>query len=124
MHQFYFGPLGSFSISRLEFDMVNLAVLKTTILSIIFMGVVILMGGIILLVYKQHISPYMRYLLPIPPIGVASYVFVYNMFAKYDGHRPETVLGTLMEICWASSISFVFFFVFTFFLVFIVDFTK
>ena len=102
----------------------NLAILKTTILSIIFMGAVILVAGIILLIYKQQIAPYMRYLLPIPPIGVASYVFVYNMFAKYDGHRSGSVLDTLVEICWASGISFVFFFVFTLILVFIVDIIK
>lgn len=102
----------------------NLTVLKTTILSIIFMGVVILLAGIILLFYKQQIAFYMRYLLPIPPIGVASYVFVYNMFARYDGLRPGTVLDTLIEISWASGISFVFFFVFTMIQVFMVGFTK
>jgi hypothetical protein len=103
---------------------VNLAILKTTILSIIFMGAVILVTGIILLFYRQQIAPYMRYLLPIPPIGVASYVFVYNMFAKYDGHRPGSVVDTIVEICWSSVISFLFFFVFTLTLVFVVDITN
>ena len=102
----------------------NFAVVKTTILSIIFMGVVIMLAGIILFIYKQQIVPYMRFLLPIPPIGVASYVFVYNMFSKYDGQSPGTAWVTLMEICWASGISFIFFFVFTLILVFLVDFSK
>lgn len=91
------------------------------ILSMIFMGVVILMAGVILLFYKQQVAPYMRYLLPIPPIGVASYVFVYNLFAKYEGHRPDTVLATLIEITWASGVSVVLFFVFSLLLVFFVD---
>lgn len=99
----------------------NLALLKTTIFSIIFMGAVILLAGVALLFYKQHIAPYMRYLLPIPPIGVASYVFVCNMFSKYDGRTPGTAWETLVEIFLASGISFVFFFVFTLILVFLVD---
>jgi cytochrome b subunit of formate dehydrogenase len=83
----------------------NLAILKTMILSMIFMGVVILLAGVFLLFYKQQFAPYMRYLLPIPPIGVASYVFVYNMFAKYEGRRPGSALVTLIEVTWASGIS-------------------
>jgi hypothetical protein len=90
------------------------------ILSIIFMGVVILLAGVILLFCKQQVAPYMRYLLPIPPIGVASYVFVYNMFAKYEGHLPGTALDTFIEITWASGISFVLFFVFSLIMVFLV----
>ncbi len=102
----------------------NFAVIKTTILSIIFMGVVIILAGFVLLVYRQQVGPYMRFLLPIPPIGVASYVFVYNMFSRYDGQRPGTFWVTLMEIGWASGLSFIFFFVFTFILVFVVDSSK
>ena len=88
------------------------------------MGGVILLAGIFLLFYAKQISPHMRYLLPIPPIGVASYVFVYNMFSKYDGQLPASVWDTLIEIFWASGISFVFFFLFTVILVFTVDFSK
>jgi len=99
----------------------NLAILKTTILSIIFMGLVILLAGVALLVWKNQVAPYMRYLLPIPPIGVASYVFVYNMFSKYGGTKPGPLSDIFREILWASTISSVFFFVFTVVLVFMVD---
>ncbi|MDJ0828277.1 MAG: hypothetical protein QNI92_00420 [Desulfobacterales bacterium] len=98
--------------------------LKITTLSIVFMGVVILLAGIALLLFQKQIAPYMRYLLPIPPIGVAAYVFVYNMFAKYDGKLPGTVLDSIKEICLASVLSFVFFLIFTVILVFMVDVTK
>jgi len=63
----------------------------------------------------------MRYLLPIPPIGVASYVFVCNMFAKYEEHLPGTALDTLIEIAWTSGISCVLFFVFSLIMVLLVD---
>jgi hypothetical protein len=50
----------------------------------------------------------MRYLLPIPPIGVASYVFVYNIFSKYGGTWPEPLCNLIKEIVWASAISSLF----------------
>ena len=99
----------------------NLTILKTTILSIIFMGVVILFSGIVLLFWKNQVALHMRYLLPIPPIGVASYVFVYNMFSKYGRTLPGSIADTIKEIVWASAISSIFFFVFTVILVFMVD---
>ena len=76
----------------------HFATLKTTILSIIFMGVVILLAGIALLCWKNQVAPHMWYLLPIPPIGVASYVFVYNMFSKYGGTPPGPFADIVKEI--------------------------
>lgn len=95
----------------------NSAVLKTTILSVIFMGLVILLAGLALLFWRNQIAPYMRYLLPIPPIGVAAYVFVYNMFSKYGGARPGPFSQVIREIALASAISSAVFFVFTLILI-------
>jgi hypothetical protein len=95
-------------------------ILKTTILSIIVMGVVILLAGIALLCWKNQVAPHMRFLLPIPPIGVASYVFVNNMFSKYGGTCPRTFSHIIKEIVWASAISSISFFVFTLILMFTV----
>lgn len=95
----------------------NAAILKTTILSIVFMGVAIVLAGIALLYWKDQIAPYIRYLLPIPPIGVASYVFVYNMYSKYGGTRPASISDSIKEIVLASAISSASFFVFTLVLV-------
>jgi len=102
----------------------NLTILKTTILSIVFMGVVIVLAGIASLYWKDQIAPHMRYLLPIPPIGVASYVFVYNMYSKYGGTRPGPLADSIKEIVWASGISSLSFFIFTLILVFMVDLSK
>ena len=88
------------------------------------MGVVILLAGIALLFWKDQIAPYMRYLLPIPPIGVASYVFVYNMYSKYGGTRPSSISDVIKEVAWASGISSVTFLGFTLILVFMVDFLR
>lgn len=102
----------------------NLVILKTTILSVIFMGVVISLAGIALLCWKSQVAPHMRFLLPIPPIGVASYVFVFNLFTKYGGSCPESLSDVIKEIILASAISSASFFIFTLVLVFLVDFSK
>jgi hypothetical protein len=65
------------------------------------MGIVILLAGIALLCWKNQIAPHMRFLLPVPPIGVASYVFVYNMFSKYGGTLPGPFVDIIKEILWA-----------------------
>jgi hypothetical protein len=99
----------------------NSEVLKTTILSIIVMGFVITLSGIALYYWRHLVGQHMRFLLPIPPIGVAAYVFVYNMFAVYNGKMPGSIVDTLKEIFWASLISGGFFVVFTIILVFLVN---
>ncbi|MBW1775831.1 MAG: hypothetical protein JRJ82_23625 [Deltaproteobacteria bacterium] len=95
--------------------------LKTTILSIIIMGFVISLAGIALYCWRDAVSQHMRFLLPIPPIGVAAYVFVCNMLAKYDGKMPGTIPDVCGEILWASLISGGFFLVFTILLVFLIN---
>ncbi|WP_372683784.1 hypothetical protein [Desulfosarcina sp.] len=66
----------------------------------------------------------MRYLLPLPPIGVASYVFVYNMFSKYGGTRPGSLADIIKEVVLASGIASVSFSMFTLILVFMVNLSK
>ncbi|CAF3368883.1 unnamed protein product [Rotaria socialis] len=77
-------------------------ILKINTLSITFAGVLIAVGGIILYFTRSFISSRLRYFLPIPPIGVAAYVFVFNMFKFYNASLPrfssiviEILLSTL-----------------------------
>lgn len=65
------------------------AILKINTLSITFAGVLIALGGIILYFTRTFISSRLRYFLPIPPIGVAAYVFVFNMFKFYNASLPQ-----------------------------------
>ncbi|CAM4977548.1 unnamed protein product [Rotaria socialis] len=77
-------------------------ILKINTLSITFAGVFIALGGIILYFTRSFISSRLRYFLPIPPVGVAAYVFVFNMFKFYNASLPrfsavviEILLSTL-----------------------------
>jgi hypothetical protein len=76
--------------------------LKVNVLSISLAGALIGLGGIALFFTRSFISSRVRYFLPIPPIGVAAYVFVFNMFRFYNATLPscsniliEVLLSTL-----------------------------
>ncbi|MFC1580133.1 hypothetical protein ACFL4N_04410 [Thermodesulfobacteriota bacterium] len=99
----------------------NSEFLKTTILSIIIMGFVITLAGTALYFWRDSVSQHIRFLLPIPPIGVAAYVFVTNMLAKYNGKIPGTIPDVAREILLASLVSGGFFLVFTILLVFLIS---
>ena len=99
----------------------NSEFLKTTILSIIVMGFVISLAGLALYCWRDAVSQYLRFLLPIPPIGVAAYVFVTNMLSKYHGKVPGTIADVSREILVATLISGGFFLAFTIILVFLIN---
>ena len=67
------------------------------------MGFAMFIVGLILYTNAARIAPYMRYLLPLPPISVAAYIYVLNVVgAKSDPAFNigkdlllETVIGTV-----------------------------
>jgi hypothetical protein len=64
-------------------------ILKVNVLSITLAGALIGLGGIVLYFTRSLISSRVRYFLPMPPIGVAAYVFVFNMFKFYNASLPS-----------------------------------
>lgn len=65
------------------------------ILCVILSGFFMACLGIILYFFKDQMI--LRYFLPIPPIAVASYVFVFNLI-KDHGRLPETMTAFVGEI--------------------------
>jgi len=53
--------------------------LKMLILSISFMGIAIAVMGVVAYFFKAMLAQHVPYILSIPPICVASYVFVFNL---------------------------------------------
>ena len=94
---------------------------KTLILTITVMGIAIVIAGILLVCFKDLVTQHLRYLLPIPPIGVASYIFVCNVFGKYNGSLPKSLAVIFSEIFWATVISSLCFLFFTIFLMALVN---
>ena len=96
--------------------------IKINILSIAISGFLMMMAGILMYYYKGSISEHIRFFLPIPPITVASYVFVFNVFRHYDGHLPADNWKLIYEIFYATVISTTVFFFFAITLVLLVRF--
>ena len=58
---------------------------------------------------RSLISSRVRYFLPMPPIGVAAYVFVFNMFNFYNASLPsftDVLIDVLLSTLVAALIFF------------------
>ena len=87
--------------------------LKVHMLTIAAMGFLILVTGLVLYLFRDEISNNLRFFLPIPPIGVASYIFIFNMFRAYEGTLPGGAWETLREVAYGTLIMTGVFFTFS-----------
>lgn len=55
--------------------------IKRNMLLIVAMGGAMFIVGLALLAFANQVAPYMRHLLPLPPISVAAYIYVLNKLA-------------------------------------------
>jgi len=76
-------------------------------------GLVMAILGFLLYFLKKQAFPYMPYLLMIPPIGVASYVFVFNISRKYNGLLPTSFSALTKELLLATAFATGIFLIFT-----------
>ena len=81
-----------------------------------------MLAGIALYFFRGSIASNIRYLLQIPPLGVAAYIFAFNLFRYYNGTLPENVAITTRDVLVATVISAGVFFLFTFLFVVIISF--
>ena len=88
-------------------------VIKTNLLAIAVSGFLTMLAGIILYFFRGSISTNIRYLLQIPPLGVAAYIFALNLFRYYNGSLPDNIAITAKEIVVSTLISGGVFFIFT-----------
>lgn len=70
----------------------------TNILAIAGAGLLIFLTGIGFLVFRDFITRNLRYFLPLPPIGVAAYIYVYNLYQHYNGNITSDLSGTIKEV--------------------------
>lgn len=96
-------------------------ILKINILSIAVSGLLMFFSGLVLYFLKSgFISDNIRYFLPIPPIGVAAYIYVFNMFKYYNGKLPGKTSSLVSEIIISTTISSLIFLIFVVLLVTII----
>jgi hypothetical protein len=79
--------------------------LRVNILSIAGAGLLMLLTGILLYVFKANIGTHMRFFLPIPPLGVAAYILVFNIFRHYGGQLPAAPAVFVREIAWGTAVA-------------------
>lgn len=81
-----------------EGTLMNDDLIKINALTIAASGTMMLLTGLSLLLFRDTVVRNIRYFLPIPPIGVAAYIFVFNMFRAYGGSLPGSTMGTIREL--------------------------
>ncbi len=101
--------------------MMETALLKTNILSIISSGLVMALLGAILYIFKEAAAPYMRFLLTIPPVGVAAYIYVFNMFRKFNGELQQPRMSLLTDMLIATATAAAVFLIFSALLLIIIS---
>ena len=98
--------------------------LKVNILAIVVSGLIMFLTGGGLYLFKGFISNHIRYFLPTPPLAVAAYVFVFNMFKHYEGDLPAENGKILSELIFSTLTAAIIFGVFTLLLIVIINVAK
>ena len=79
---------------------------RNNLIVIASMGFAMFIIGLILYSNVSRIAPFMRYLLPLPPIAVAAYIYVLNVVSSIEDGTlnigkdllMETLIGTVSFI--------------------------
>lgn len=83
----------------------NDEMVRVNILTITVAGLLMMLTGVLLYIFRGIVTSNVRFFLPIPPLGVAAYVFVFNLFNYYDGKLPTNPLDTARELAISAVIS-------------------
>lgn len=96
----------------------------TNILTLAGAGLLILLTGLSLYFFRDFFARYIRFFLPIPPLAVAAYIYVYNMFEHFNGQLPPSSWETVKDVSVNVMISLTFFTLFTVLLILLIGFLK
>lgn len=99
----------------------NQDILKVNMLSIAVAGLLILITGVVLYVFREQVADNIRFFMPLPPIGVAAYIFVFNLYGHYDGTLPGGTWDAVKELLVGTAVAAVAFGIFTLLLVAIIE---
>lgn len=70
----------------------------TNILSIAGAGLLIFLTGLSFLFFREFISRNIRFFLPLPPIAVAAYIYVINLYQQKNGLLTDTFVDITKEV--------------------------
>ncbi len=89
----------------------------TNILTLSAAGLFILITGLTLYFFRDSFSRYIRFFLPIPPLAVAAYIYVYNLFEHFKGSLPDNPMIVAKDVATGIAVASIFFTIFTILLV-------
>ncbi len=96
----------------------------TNILTLAVAGLLILITGITFYFFRDIFSKNVRFFMPIPPLAVAAYIYVYNMFDHFGGELPANILETAKDLGLSIVLTTSFFSAFAVVMVFLIHFLK
>jgi hypothetical protein len=99
-------------------------VLRTNLLSIVGAGFLMLLASTVLYLARNQLSTNYRFFMPLPPLAVAAYIYVFNMFGHYSGELPGGIWSTAKELFVSIAVTAISFGIFVVLLVAIVSFFK
>lgn len=81
--------------------------LKTNLLTMFIAGGLLACIGLGLYLGRDFVAPYMRYILPIPPLAVAAYVFAFNYFKDVtQSTKFETIIREVSSATLVANATF------------------
>ena len=76
-------------------------------------GIAIAILGFLIYFFRKSADGYLAFILAVPPIGVAAYVFVFNLFGKSSEKTTEIINLPMKEILSGSAFAGFVFFIFS-----------
>lgn len=67
-------------------------------LTIASTGLLIFLFGLGLYIFRDLVAKNVRFFLPIPPIGVAAYIFVFSTYTYYGGQLTGNMRPVIREL--------------------------
>ena len=67
--------------------------IRPKILLITAMGAAMFIVGMALFAFTEQVEPYMRFLLPLPPLSVAAYIYMLNRMGETDALAGALTFG-------------------------------
>ena len=98
--------------------------LKTNILAMTCSGLAIALAGLLIYFFRKSAGGYLPFILALPPIGVAAYVFVYNLMSRSSLESTIAPHLPVKDILIGSGFTAIVFFVFSIAIFFAVNFLK
>ena len=84
----------------------SIETVRNNLMVITSMGFAMFSLGLVLYTKSAWVAPYIRYLLPLPPIAVAAYIYVLNI-VKMNNHHPINIAHDLLWQTLISGASFI-----------------